>query len=195
MGDQASHSRMARAILAIACVTSVATQAVARRGNQGCCSWHGGVDGCDRDVGSLVCNDGTYSPSCGCEKRNPWIMQNGRRTMPDGAEPNAYNDGWECRRGYQQMGSQCLQIQVPPNAELDYFGSSWECSRGYRQVGAQCMAVQVPANATLGYDGHTWECDSGYRQLATTCVPVDVPANAAIDYTATAGNAIQDIVG
>jgi len=37
-----------------------------RRGNQGCCSWHGGVAGCDESVGRLVCKDGTYSPSCGC---------------------------------------------------------------------------------------------------------------------------------
>lgn len=37
--------------------------ALARRG---CCSWHGGVAYCDTSVGRLVCNDGTYSPSCGC---------------------------------------------------------------------------------------------------------------------------------
>lgn len=30
----------------------------------GCCSWHGGVQGCS---GSRVtCNDGTLSPSCTC---------------------------------------------------------------------------------------------------------------------------------
>jgi hypothetical protein len=39
------------------------TQAYATRG---CCSWHGGVDYCDSSVGRYVCNDGTYSPSCGC---------------------------------------------------------------------------------------------------------------------------------
>lgn len=33
---------------------------------QGCCSHHGGVSGCDTSVGRYVCNDGTYSPSCGC---------------------------------------------------------------------------------------------------------------------------------
>lgn len=33
----------------------------------GCCSWHGGVDYCDTSEGTYVCNDGTYSPSCGCE--------------------------------------------------------------------------------------------------------------------------------
>lgn len=32
----------------------------------GCCSWHGGVAGCDTSVGRQVCNDGTYSPSCTC---------------------------------------------------------------------------------------------------------------------------------
>lgn len=32
----------------------------------GCCSWHGGVNHCDYDTGRQVCNDNTYSPSCGC---------------------------------------------------------------------------------------------------------------------------------
>ena len=31
---------------------------------RGCCSWHGGVSGCSN--GRVVCNDGTYSPSCTC---------------------------------------------------------------------------------------------------------------------------------
>jgi len=31
---------------------------------RGCCSWHGGVSGCSS--GRIVCNDGTYSPSCTC---------------------------------------------------------------------------------------------------------------------------------
>lgn len=33
---------------------------------RGCCSHHSGVSYCDSSVGRLVCNDGTYSPSCGC---------------------------------------------------------------------------------------------------------------------------------
>lgn len=33
---------------------------------RGCCSHHRGVSYCDSSVGRLVCNDGTYSPSCGC---------------------------------------------------------------------------------------------------------------------------------
>lgn len=31
---------------------------------RGCCSWHGGVCGCEN--GRVVCCDGTYSPSCRC---------------------------------------------------------------------------------------------------------------------------------
>lgn len=38
---------------------------------QGCCSWHGGISYCDSSVGSYVCNDGTYSPTCGCYRATP----------------------------------------------------------------------------------------------------------------------------
>lgn len=31
---------------------------------RGCCSWHGGVCGCQS--GRAVCCDGSLSPSCGC---------------------------------------------------------------------------------------------------------------------------------
>lgn len=34
--------------------------------SSGCCSWHGGQDYCDNNVGKWVCKDGTYSPSCTC---------------------------------------------------------------------------------------------------------------------------------
>lgn len=33
---------------------------------RGCCSWHGGVAGCDENSGRIICNDGTASPSCRC---------------------------------------------------------------------------------------------------------------------------------
>ena len=33
---------------------------------RGCCSWHGGVAGCDENSGRLRCNDGSLSPSCRC---------------------------------------------------------------------------------------------------------------------------------
>lgn len=46
-----------------ACQASTDGQQVAQ---QGCCSWHGGVCGCQG--GRVVCCDGRYSPSCGCNK-------------------------------------------------------------------------------------------------------------------------------
>lgn len=36
---------------------------------RGCCSHHGGVSHCDTTTGKQVCNDGTYSPSCTCERK------------------------------------------------------------------------------------------------------------------------------
>lgn len=33
---------------------------------RGCCSHHGGVASCDSSVGELVCQDGSYSPTCTC---------------------------------------------------------------------------------------------------------------------------------
>ncbi len=35
---------------------------------RGCCSWHGGVASCDTNLGRQICRDGTYSPSCTCER-------------------------------------------------------------------------------------------------------------------------------
>ncbi|MFZ5770523.1 MAG: hypothetical protein ACOY4W_03765 [Thermodesulfobacteriota bacterium] len=32
---------------------------------RGCCSWHGGVCGCED--GRALCCDGTLSPTCGCD--------------------------------------------------------------------------------------------------------------------------------
>lgn len=44
----------------------------------GCCSWHGGVNHCDSSAGRIICNDGTYSPSCLCERdsNNPKFRPN-----------------------------------------------------------------------------------------------------------------------
>src|SRR5436853_6499067 len=38
----------------------------AAEAGRGCCSWHGGQNYCDTNSGRWVCNDGTYSPTCGC---------------------------------------------------------------------------------------------------------------------------------
>ncbi len=39
------------------------TTDLARRG---CCSWHGGVCGCDEATDRIICCDGTLSPTCTC---------------------------------------------------------------------------------------------------------------------------------
>lgn len=33
---------------------------------RGCCSWHGGVCGCDEKTGRAICCDGSLSPTCAC---------------------------------------------------------------------------------------------------------------------------------
>jgi len=40
---------------------------VHQESRSGCCSHHGGVAGCDASTGHQACNDGSDSPSCGCE--------------------------------------------------------------------------------------------------------------------------------
>lgn len=42
------------------------TKLEAMEEKQGCCSWHGGVCGCDESSGRTICCDGTLSPSCTC---------------------------------------------------------------------------------------------------------------------------------
>ena len=66
---------MARKIVFLIVLTIIGflipSNALAQRG---CCSWHDGVSYCDTSVGRYVCNDGTYSPSCGCY-RAPQVIQ------------------------------------------------------------------------------------------------------------------------
>jgi len=40
----------------------------------GCCSWHKGVCGCSG--GRQVCCDGSFSPSCTCNKEEPPVVTN-----------------------------------------------------------------------------------------------------------------------
>lgn len=56
----------------------------ARRGWQGCCSWHGGITYQCVD-GHMLCNDGTLSPSCLCEDPSPLS------TMQSPSYPFPYN--------------------------------------------------------------------------------------------------------
>ena len=42
------------------------SSSVSQEAKSGCCSWHGGVCGCDSATGHEQCCDGSDSPSCGC---------------------------------------------------------------------------------------------------------------------------------
>ena len=53
----------------------------------GCCSWHGGVSRCDDSSGRIICNDGTYSPSCMCEPNS-----NNPKFRPDNNKNQNFQD-------------------------------------------------------------------------------------------------------
>jgi hypothetical protein len=111
-------------------------------------------------------------------------------TIPQNAHRNIGGSGWECNRGYRQVGNACVAVEVPANAHLEpILGHSWECNRGYHQVGNACAAVEVPANAHLEpILGHTWECDSGFKIQATACVRMTA------DEVAAAQQALQNAI-
>jgi len=102
--------------------------------------------------------------------------------LPKNAEP-AWNGGWQCKRNYQRVGSECMFIKLPDNAQLDWTGHAWECRRGFRRVGDGCASVKIPDNAELDWTGHASECRRGFRRLGDNCTEVNLPANAELDWT------------
>ena len=55
----------------------------------GCCSWHGGVCGCDTSTGSQLCCDGSDSPSCGCQYIPPKQITTPVKTTKDNTDYKA----------------------------------------------------------------------------------------------------------
>ena len=56
---------MKRFVMLIAlCLSLFASSTILDVEQRGCCSHHGGVAGCSN--GRIVCNDGSYSPTCTC---------------------------------------------------------------------------------------------------------------------------------
>jgi len=108
---------------------------------------------------------------------NPAFTQ----SQPQNSHKNPYGSGWECNRGFKQVGNECQKVQIPLNAVLDILGHDWECSRGFKNVGNQCVKVILPKNAGLDILGHDWECIRGFQQVGNECQKVLVPANAALD--------------
>jgi len=110
-------------------------------------------------------------------------MEPEKPTAPLNAHPNYSGTGWECDRGYRELGGECVAVQVPVNAQLSYSGHGWDCQRGYGEVGNQCLSVVLPANAQLNYSGHGWDCQRGYREEGSQCLPVMLPTNAQLNYS------------
>ena len=82
--------------------------------------------------------------------------------------------GWECNRGYREVDTACVAIEVPANAYLEPSGNGWTCDRGYRATGQSCAQIDVPPNAYAVSNsyGHGWECERGYRDVNEACVAV-----------------------
>jgi len=104
-------------------------------------------------------------------------------TAASSAPPNSHAtyNGWECDRGYRQVGNSCQTVQIPANAHLDILGHNWECDRGFRQAGPVCGRVAVPINAHLDILGHGWECNRGFKEVQGGCKSVMLPPNAHLD--------------
>jgi len=56
-----------------------------------------------------------------------------------------FGTGWECDRGYREVGGHCIRVVVPANAYYSEFsfGRSWACDPGYRQEGETCLAMRA----------------------------------------------------
>jgi len=52
----------------------------------------------------------------------------------------SYGPGWECSRGYAEVGAACVAVQLPGNAHLDYSGRGWDCDPPYRRELEGCAS-------------------------------------------------------
>src|SRR5258708_5851806 len=84
-----------------------------------------------------------------------------RGLMPSNARQSSYGGGWECSRGFHQVGAACVAIDVPAHGYLSAYGSGWDCDRGYLKTDKQCVAIKVPANAYADDSsiGKGWQCN------------------------------------
>jgi hypothetical protein len=61
--------------------------------------------------------------------------------VPQNAFLRASGDGWECQRGFENIGQSCVRIHLPRNAHLDFSGNAWECDAGYVARQDRCIAA------------------------------------------------------
>ena len=81
-------------------------------------------------------------------------------SLPSHAQASRYG-GWDCVRGYAQIGKTCIAVRVPANGYLDSSGDDWACDRGYVKVDAECKAIKVPTHAYADNSGFApgWHCN------------------------------------
>lgn len=121
-------------IFAAIAVFAVSTSFVSA--TRGCCSWHGGVSYCDSSVGTLVCNDGTYSPSCGCQiniqpTSTPTPIQlqiygNANATLNKKTNTYSVSADWDDVDGSKGFSVGLSQIAgADPGPAVDTYASHW----------------------------------------------------------------------
>lgn len=95
---------------------------------QGCCSWHGGVDYCDTSVGRYVCNDGTYSPTCDCYYEPPIQV-----------DPPSQEDIDELLDGFEEYLEDLTPTPLP-TATTEYSNQTSEASTVPALIGVSGIA-------------------------------------------------------
>jgi len=148
---------------------------------RGCCSWHGGVCGCQ-------CCDGTplsstclpYYPGCGGGGfYNPpsYDYPSYAPTIPD-CPLNSYydsiSDSCKCYSGYVVSGGKCISTdqycrdKYGFNARYNILTDTCECRYGYVLSGGTCVDGDTVCHRQHGYNSYydsltdSCKCDYGY---------------------------------
>jgi hypothetical protein len=95
-------------------------------------------------------------------------VPSGRTVAPNAGSPTGNKS--VCRRGYDQVGSECLPVAMPAGAELDSTGHKWVCLHGFYELGNECVPVLMPFDAELDLTGHQWVCRAGYYRAGNLCL-------------------------
>lgn len=103
-----------------------------------CCGGEDKVIECDREIGWLICEDGSIS-ECQCTKRNPFLL--GDDPVPQNAHVNAYDDGWECNKGYIVVDQDyCVKFEnTPIDARINEENMQWDCDDSWGHISIECV--------------------------------------------------------
>jgi len=148
----------------------------------GCCSWHGGVCGCQ-------CCDGTplsatcapYYPECGGGYYSPPTP-----SCPSMSSYDSLSGSCKCYAGYVASGGSCISADqycrnsLGFNSRYNILTDKCECSYGYIISGSSCVNGDSICHSKYGYNSSyesstsSCKCDYGYVFDATEqCVSRD----------------------